>query len=126
MILDSNIIIYSAKPGYVALVRYLQVNQNVVWVSLISTLEVLGFSRLLPKDKQTFDGFFGSVKIFPITEAVIIEAIRLRQQRRHSLGDSIIAATVPLYNLPLLTNNVADFADIDGLQVIALADILSP
>lgn len=110
MILDSNIIIYSAKPEYLQLARYLQVNQDTARVSLISTLEVLGFSGLSSKDKRTFEGYFGSVKIFPITEVVITEAIRLRQQRKRSLGDSIIAATALLYNLPVLTNNVADFA----------------
>lgn len=55
----------------------------------------------------------------------IAEAIRLRQQRRRSLGDSIIAATALLHNSPVLTNNVLDFADVDGLQVITLADVLS-
>lgn len=125
MILDSNIIIYSAKPEYIELVRYLQLNQDIVRVSLISTLEVLGFSRLSPKDELTFEGFFGIVKIFLITEAIITEAIRLRQQRKRSLGDSIIAAMALLYNLPMLTNNVADFSDINGLQLIALTDVLN-
>lgn len=125
MILDSNIIIYSAKPEYVQLARYLQANQDMVQVSLISILEVLGFSRLSPKDKRTFEGYLGSVKIFSVDEAVIAEAIRLRQQRKRSLADSIIAATALLYNLPVLTNNVSDFSDIAGLRVIALADILN-
>lgn len=125
MILDSNIIIYSARPEYIQVARYLQVNQDIVKVSLISTLEVLGFSRLLAADKRTFEAYLGSVEIFPITDNIITEAIRLRQQRKRSLGDSIIAATALLFNLPVLTNNVADFTDITGLQVIALADILN-
>ena len=125
MILDSNVVIYSAKPEYVTLARYLQVNHDIVRVSLIFTLEVLGFSRLSAFDKRTFDTYFASVKILPLSEAIISEAIRLRQQRKRSLGDSVIAATALLYNLPVLTNNVNDFADIDGLQVIALADILT-
>ena len=65
------------------------------------------------------------MSILPIDEAVIAEAIRLRQQRKRSLGDSIIAATGLLCNLPVLTNNFADFSDIDGLRVIALADIVN-
>jgi len=125
MILDSNIIIYSARPEYIQVARYLQVNQDIVKVSLISTLEVLGFSRLLAADKRTFEAYLGSVEIIPITDNIITEAIRLRQQRKRSLGDSIIAATALLFNLPVLTNNVADFTDITGLQVIALADILN-
>ena len=125
MILDSNIIIYSVKPEYIPLARYLQANQTAVHVSLISTLEVLGFNRLVPIDKRKFDAYLNSVKIFPINEPVITEAIRLRQQRKRSLADAIIAATGLIYNQPILTNNVADFADVEGLQVIPLIDILA-
>lgn len=124
MILDSNIIIYSTRPEYVQVARYLQSNQDAVRVSLIPTLEVLGFSRLLPADKLTFEAYISSVKVLPVSVEVINEAIRLRQQRKRSLGDVIIAATGLLYNLPVLTNNVADFTSVYGLRVIALADVL--
>lgn len=124
MILDSNIIIYSVQPVYLSLARYLQVNQEIVEVSLISTLEVLGFSRLDPTDKHKFEAYLGSVKILPLTDDIIKQAIRLRQQRKRSLGDSIIAATGLIYNQPILTNNVADFTDVDGLTVISLASVL--
>ena len=124
MILDSNIIIYSAQPEYLPLARYLQTNQNSVRVSLISTLEVLGFSRITLKDKLTFEAYLVSIEVLPITNSIITEAIRLRQQRKRSLGDSIIAATGVLYKLPILTNNTADFDDIPGLEVISLASVL--
>ena len=124
MILDSNIIIYSARPEYVQLARYLQANQAIVRGSLISTIEVLGFSRLAPKDKLTFETYLASVEILPLGREVVTEAIRLRQQRKRSLGDSIIAATALLYNFPVLTNNTADFDDIAGLKVISMASVL--
>ncbi|SOD81565.1 type II toxin-antitoxin system VapC family toxin [Spirosoma fluviale] len=124
MILDSNIVIYSTQPNYIGLARYLQANQNIVRVSLISTLEVLGYSRMSAKDKLTFDAFFGSIDILPISREIINEAIRLRQQRKRSLGDSIIAATGLFYNEPVLTHNIADFADISGLDIIPLDSIL--
>lgn len=85
MILDSNIIIYSVKPEYLSLARYLQSNQKIVQVSLISKLEVLGFSRLLMIDKLKFEAYLNSATILPITEVIIVEAIRLRQQRKRSL-----------------------------------------
>lgn len=94
-------------------------------MSLITKVEVLGYHKITPAEEADFNDFFVRVPVLPITEAVIAEAIRLRQQRKRSLGDSIIAATALLYNLPVLTNNVGDFSDIDGLRVIALADILS-
>lgn len=124
MILDSNITIYSARPEYIQLARYLQTNQALVRVSLISTIEVLGFSRLTSKDKLTFETYLASVEILPLGREVITEAIQLRQQRKRSLGDSIIAATALLYNLPVLTNNTPDFDDIPGLKVISMASVL--
>lgn len=114
MILDSNILIYSIEPKYDPLRMYL------------AKLEVLGFHRLLPVQKAELNRFLGAAFILPITDPIITEAIRLRQQRKRSLADSIIAATCLIYKQPLLTNNVADFMDIDGLQVLALADILTP
>ncbi len=124
MILDSNVLIYSNQPGYESLLVYLEANKSDLQVSLITQLEVLGYHKITPTDEEDFTTFFASVPVFPIDEAVIIEAIRLRQQRKRSLADSIIAATGLLYNQPVLTNNVADFADIDGLQVIAMVDIV--
>lgn len=124
MILDSNILIYSNQPGYESLLVCLEANKSSLQVSLITQLEVLGYHKITPADEADFITFFASVPVLPIDEAVIIEAIRLRQQRKRSLADSIIAATGLLYNQPVLTNNVADFADIDGLQIIALVDVL--
>ena len=125
MILDSNILIYSIKPEYVPLARYLQANEDTIRVSLFSTLEVLGFHRLLPEDKRLFSEYFQSADLLPITREIIAEAIRLKQQRNRSPGDAIIAATGLVYGLPILSNNPKDFADIAGLRVITLADILT-
>ncbi len=123
MIVDSNIIIYSIKPEFVSLADYLQANVPRLTVSAISVVEVLGFHQLDSTEKEDFDAFFRTVTIQDITSSIIQEAVRLRQQRKRSLGDSIIAATALLHNLPLLTNNTADFTDIPGLTVISLASV---
>ncbi|GAB4025731.1 type II toxin-antitoxin system VapC family toxin [Spirosoma gilvum] len=126
MILDSNILIYSVEPGYDTLRTYLAQNVEIPFVSQITKLEVLGFHRLQLRHKIELELFFANTFILPITNEIITEAIRLRQQRKRSLADSIIAATGLLYNQPVLTNNVADFSDIDGLQIISLSDVLNP
>ena len=44
--------------------------------------------------------------------------ITLRQQKKMSLGDAIIAATALTHALPLVTRNVQDFRHIAGLKLI--------
>ena len=124
MILDSNVLIYAVEPQYVNLRTYLTEQDELPFISIITKLEVLGFHKLRPEHKIDLERLFAISFVLPINETIIAEAIRLRQQRKRSLADSIIAATGLIHNQPILTNNVADFADIDGLQVIALADIL--
>ena len=124
MIVDSNVIIYSLQAGYKSLQDYLISRFDQLCASAITKLEVVGFHKLNDAEKQQFDVFFNSITTFSITDEVINEAIRLRQQRKRSLGDSIIAATALLYNQPILTNNTVDFADIPGLEVISMASVL--
>ena len=126
MILDSNIIIYFVDPAYAKLRAYLRERETTIHVFLISKLEALGYHKLKATDKVELERLLGAASILPITDDVVDEAIRLRQQRKRSIGDSIIAATGLLYNLPVLTNNPNDFTDIPGLQVITLSSILNP
>jgi len=48
---------------------------------------------------------------------VIGKAIQLRQHKKISVGDAIIAATALLYHTVLLTVNVQDFEFFNGLEV---------
>lgn len=124
MIVDSNVIIYSIQAEYESLQNYLLNRIDEVHASAVTKIEVVGFHKLDAAEKQQFETFFNAIITLPISEQVIAEAIRLRQQRKRSLGDSIIPATALFHKLPVLTNNTGDFSDIDGLQVIALADVL--
>ena len=125
MILDSNVVIYSVQPTYIILQDYLLDRINSLYVSEITKLEVLGFPRLKETDKVYLNDFFDSVTNLSITSGVIDKAIRLRQQRRRSLGDALTAATALVHNLPVITNNVVDFSTVDGLTVISLEAILA-
>lgn len=102
MILDSNILIYFANPGFEKLRQYLQTSTEPVCISLISKLEVLGYHKFTLVDKNALEELVGSISILPITDAIIQESHRLRQQRKRSLGDSIIAATALLHHLPTI------------------------
>ena len=114
-LIDSNILIYSAKPEYTQL-RKLIVATN--YISLISKIEVLGFHQLIEKDKIYFNACFSTLLNLHVDENIIEKAIELRRENKLSLGDSLIAATSLCFNLELVTRNLKDFEGIKGLKII--------
>lgn len=115
MLLDSNIIIYAARPENVKLRRFIA--ENATAVSALSYVEVLGYHRLAEMERQILSEFFRSALVLPITQIVIEQAASLRQRRRMSVGDAIIAATAIVHHLTLVTRNVEDFRWIDELTI---------
>ena len=116
MLLDSNIIIYSFQREF----QYLQafMKDNETGCSVISRVETLGYPYLSTDEKSYLERCFGTVTIFPVTHAVIDTAVTLRQQKKMSLGDAIIAATALEYQQTLVTRNVKDFDWVEGLKVV--------
>ena len=123
MILDSNIIIYSSDKSNTKLQSYLRINASIISASDITQLEVLGYHNLTPTDKLDFERFFSKIIIYEVSPIVIKRAIELRQQKKMSMGDSIIAATALIYNEPIFTHNEGDFKHIKGLIIIPLSSI---
>lgn len=115
-ILDSNILIYSQLAEFTYLRPLIFDEANAV--SKISQLEVLGFHRLDDKAKRYFESCFQMLGIIDISGEIIDSAIALRQQRKMSLGDAIVAATALHHNAILLTRNVADFIHITDLNIV--------
>ena len=115
MLVDSNIIIYSALPENEFLRQLIAENSPAV--SAVSYVEVLGYHRLSETDRDHFEAFFKEARVLPLAQPVLDTAVQLRQSKKLKLGDSLVAGTALLYNLTLLTRNVSDFAGIDGLRV---------
>ena len=86
-------------------------------VSAISLVEVLGYHRLTPASLAALQAAFAAARVLPIDAAVVAGAVRLRQLRKMSLGDAIIAATALEQHEPLWTRNVLDFRSVPGLTV---------
>jgi len=116
IILDSNIVIYSALPENEPLREFITVESPVV--SVITRVEVLGFHDLITAHKEYFESFFASACELPISDEIIDKAIELKQHRNISLGDSLIAATALENSLVLATANIKDFQWIDALELI--------
>lgn len=115
MIFDSNIVIYSTQPMYPGIKQLLA--EQEVYVSAISCVEVLGYHNLQPAERIVLENFFRTARILPIDSNTISLAVSLRQQRKMSLGDAIIAGTALAYEKTLVTRNVRDFQWIEGLNL---------
>lgn len=116
MLLDSNIIIYASQPEHTQIRQFIR--EIEIAVSAVSYVEVLGYHRLTEESRLYFEEFFGVVEVLPISQAVLDRAVTLRQIRRMTLGDAIIAATALVYGLTLVTRNIEDFQWIAELTLI--------
>ena len=116
MIVDSNIIIYAFQPKYANLRDFFAAHAPVV--SAASYVEVLGYHKLTEPREERLRHFFSLTTVLPIDQDVLDQAVYLRQQRKMSLGDALIAATALVHRLTLVTHNVPDFDWIDGLTIL--------
>lgn len=116
MLLDSNIIIYAAQPEHAALRQFIETQTPAV--SVISQIEVLGYHKLTEDDRQFLEQFFRTAERLPLSETVVLWAIKLRQRQKMSLGDSIVAGTAIAYERTLVTRNTDDFRWIEELKLL--------
>ncbi|MEH1875299.1 type II toxin-antitoxin system VapC family toxin [Nostoc sp.] len=115
MLLDSNIIIYSAQSENGQLRELIA--EYAPAVSALSYLEVLGYHLLKEEQRQYFEEFFQVAQVLPISQDVLNQAVILRQQKRMTLGDAIIASTALVYGLTLITRNTDDFRWITQIRL---------
>jgi toxin FitB len=115
-LLDSNIIIYATDPQNEWLRIWLETEP--LAISQISQIEVLGYHQITPEEITDLQEFLYSSNVVPVSGEAVNKAIALRQQRKMSLGDSILAATALENDWELVSRNVEDFKWIAGLKLV--------
>ncbi len=116
MLIDSNLIIYALQPQYSQLREWIVDNEP--QYSIISRVEVLGFSQLQTNERLALTDFLNNLTVIYLNENCYTSAIALKQQRKMSLGDALIAATCLEHHKTLATHNTADFTWIENLRVM--------
>jgi predicted nucleic acid-binding protein len=116
MLLDSNIIIYAAQAEHASLRKFIA--DHAPAVSVISSIEVLGYHRLREEERQFLERFFQATEVLPVSDAVVQWAIKFRQRRKMTLGDAIVAGTAAEHGRVLVTHNTEDFRWINEIKLL--------
>lgn len=115
ILIDSNIVIYSLQSKHENLQKWLGMQTPVI--SAITQLEVLGYHRISEVEISFARRYFSICEKISINQNFIEEAVKLRQQKSISLGDTIIAATTIIQDLALASANLKDFKHIKQLEL---------
>ncbi|WP_153798290.1 type II toxin-antitoxin system VapC family toxin [Foetidibacter luteolus] len=116
MVIDSNIIIYAAKPANHALRKYISTRFAII--SSVTILETLGYHLLKKDEADALNYIIENAVVADIDRHIITIATSVRQKVNVSVADAIVAATALYYEFELATNNESDFKNITGLKLV--------
>lgn len=122
-VLDTNAIIYYTddEPAAVAVLEPLFAANHPIYISTLTELELFSHAALTEEEEMRLEAFLEAVHILPLTSQIARIAGDLR--RAHAglkAFDSGIAATALFTHSQLITRNIRDFRDIDGLSLLAI------
>lgn len=115
-LIDTNTAIDYLNNKLPALASNLLDEQEVL-ISVITRMELLAWPNATADQLSLLEDFIQSSFVLNLEEAVIIKAIETRKQHKLKLPDAIIAATAMVFELTLLTRNVADFQKVPSLKM---------
>lgn len=87
-------------------------------ISAITEIELLCWKSATEKDLSLLHNFINDASVIELEQSIKLKAATIRKAHRIKLPDAIIAATAIVYDLTLLSRNVSDFINIDGLKIV--------
>jgi hypothetical protein len=95
------------------------VNTSLVYISVISRIELLSWSGFSDHQLKIITGFLKFHAVVSLDEQIILKSIEIRKKKKLKIPDAIIGATAIVYNLQLITLD-NDFKKIKGLKINGL------
>jgi predicted nucleic acid-binding protein len=120
-VLDSNIVILLSKG--MANIDSILKSYNSISVSIITYMEVKGYSKLSSAEEKLIDAFFDNIQVADVTKelAEIVVTYRKDSKKKIKIPDAIVLATAKYLQADLITNNISDFKGIDKrVNLVAL------
>lgn len=110
---DTNIVVYIANKRLSEAI----IDATPIGYASVVSIEALGYSKLSRAEEVRIKQLLATFSKMDLSQAIIERAIILRQLKKMSLGDAIIAATALENDATLWTANSDDFAHIDELKL---------
>ena len=87
-------------------------------ISAITEIELLCWKTASEKDLEVLHNFINDALVIELEQPIKLKTADIRKVHRIKLPDAIIAATAIVYDLTLISRNVVDFSNINGLKII--------
>jgi predicted nucleic acid-binding protein len=118
-LIDTNVVIdYLGQKIPLSGMKFMNdIIDNIPNVSVITKIEVLGFNASA-EHYQLLSDFMNDATIIELTNNVVDTTIEIRKNYKTKLPDAVIAATALVYDLTIISRNVSDFKNIQGLKVV--------
>ena len=118
---DTNTVIYYLQQQFPPSAEKFMddlVNKASPVISAITEIELLCWKSATEKDLEVLHSFIEDALVIELEQPIKYKTADLRKKHVIKLPDAIIAATALVYELTLISRNVSDFNNIDGLQLI--------
>jgi predicted nucleic acid-binding protein len=117
-LVDTNILIYylagSLEPEEKPIIdKILQESFN---ISIITRIELLGWKGHSPEGLIKARHLLDCARCISLTDTIAEKAIEIRKEASITLPDAVIAASALSLDAILVTRNVRDFTNVDGLR----------
>ena len=118
---DTNTVIYYLQQQFPSSAEKFMdnlVNEARPVISAITEIELLCWKSATEKDLEVLHNFIDDALVIELEQPIKYKTADIRKKHKIKLPDAIIAATSLVYELSLVSRNVSDFKNIDGLQLI--------
>ena len=118
---DTNTVIYYLQQQFPPVAEKFMddlINETSPIISAITEIELLCWKSATKKDLEILQQFIGDATIIELEQPIKYKTAEIRKKNKIKLPDAIIAATALVYDLTLISRNVSDFKDIEGLKIL--------